>query len=710
MPTKCISPRYYVCCADQDGPWQDDQGNRYVILSSSDPRYSHATGTFKTPTGPINVKLCLAESAEDAADKCGLTLLISISSLSGPDAGVLTHTQDDGTQTNHDLISGDAGNQIVSGTDGALFVPASTDTSSLSGPDAGQLTHTQDNGSQTQHQLISADLGNDIVAGTDGALFFEETVTLLEDNGDGSFNYLNEAGDIVQWAETITTFVNNGDGTLTYTNENGDQTVVPDDNHRAWGTGDAQKSNADDVTVSDPIYHIGTVTSGRADSTHNVGSQTNLRDNTALGSNDHNFTGATNAASGGSGNSVTGSYSFSYGIGNTSGNQSATFGNGNVATGTRSFAANISNQALAPNSAAFGSTTIVQATGNFSFATGFRTDLSGQSSLGGGRDCGSDAQDTFVIGNNNSITGGNQSWAGGTNNSVTGGNSIAHGNGNTASGTRSAVFCGLTNIAAGTSSFVVGSNNNNSGESASITGGKNNVIAAGATDSVIAGGIGNTINAGATESFIAGQDNTINGTGPNVAIGESNTVGNINSVAIGYRNSVTGQSSNAFGQGSSITHSSAVLICASDGGGVNPFASAADNEVGISGSGGVRVRTNATHTVGADLPAGGSAWVAVSERSKKKNYTPLDGGEILRFVKGLNIEKWSYLEEKTDSGDDAYHIGPYAEEWRELGLGVNDRTVTPLDLAGVALVAIKALSAEVESLKQTIRDLEENNS
>ena len=50
-----------------------------------------------------------------------------------------------------------------------------------------------------------------------------ETVTNLIDNGDGTYAYINEEGNltIIDVIETVTTFVDNGDGTFTYTSEDG---------------------------------------------------------------------------------------------------------------------------------------------------------------------------------------------------------------------------------------------------------------------------------------------------------------------------------------------------------------------------------------------------------------------------------------------------------------------------------------------------------
>jgi hypothetical protein len=56
----------------------------------------------------------------------------------------------------------------------------------------------------------------------------QETVTSLVDNGDGTFTYFNENGDAISFDtnETVTTLTDNGDGTYTYRNEEGILTTI----------------------------------------------------------------------------------------------------------------------------------------------------------------------------------------------------------------------------------------------------------------------------------------------------------------------------------------------------------------------------------------------------------------------------------------------------------------------------------------------------
>ena len=53
-----------------------------------------------------------------------------------------------------------------------------------------------------------------------------ETLTVLTDNGDGTFTYTDEAGNDVTFDANTTSMTDNGDGTYTFTNANGDEITI----------------------------------------------------------------------------------------------------------------------------------------------------------------------------------------------------------------------------------------------------------------------------------------------------------------------------------------------------------------------------------------------------------------------------------------------------------------------------------------------------
>ena len=69
---------------------------------------------------------------------------------------------------------------------------------------------------------------------------------------------------------------------------------------------------------------------------------------------------------------------------------------------------------------------------------------------------------------------------------------------------------------------------------------------------------------------------------------------------------------------------------------------------------------------------------------------------LLAAVEMLPVERWKYKKGVADEGE---HIGPYAEDFREL-FGVGDgETINVIDALGVCLKAIQELSAKVNDLE-----------
>ena len=93
---------------------------------------------------------------------------------------------------------------------------------------------------------------------------------------------------------------------------------------------------------------------------------------------------------------------------------------------------------------------------------------------------------------------------------------------------------------------------------------------------------------------------------------------------------------------------------------------------------------------GGDLIIGGTLTQA-SSRDIKTNFHELDSNEILNKIDQLPITQWSY---KKDKGR-INHIGPMAEDFYQLfNVGLNNKGISSVDTAGVALAAIKALNTQ----------------
>jgi len=91
-----------------------------------------------------------------------------------------------------------------------------------------------------------------------------------------------------------------------------------------------------------------------------------------------------------------------------------------------------------------------------------------------------------------------------------------------------------------------------------------------------------------------------------------------------------------------------------------------------------------------------------SDRTTKTDIDPVRPEDILAKVTNLPISTWRL---KAD-GPKVRHLGPMAQDFAEaFGLGEDDRHIAPVDMAGVSLASIQALSRMVTSL-ETAKDAE----
>lgn len=96
-------------------------------------------------------------------------------------------------------------------------------------------------------------------------------------------------------------------------------------------------------------------------------------------------------------------------------------------------------------------------------------------------------------------------------------------------------------------------------------------------------------------------------------------------------------------------------------------------------------------TNGTILPAGASAWQALSDSNAKTDITAIDHREILNKLRALPVTAWNYKHNPTLG-----HLGPMAQDFRAaFGLGFDDKHISTLDADGVALSAIKGLVEEL---------------
>jgi hypothetical protein len=97
------------------------------------------------------------------------------------------------------------------------------------------------------------------------------------------------------------------------------------------------------------------------------------------------------------------------------------------------------------------------------------------------------------------------------------------------------------------------------------------------------------------------------------------------------------------------------------------------------------------------------AFTAVSDKTQKENFKPVDGEEVLGKIRGLELSSWNFI------GHDPKkfrHYGPMAQDFfgafghdgvGEIG---TETTINSGDLAGILMIAVKALEKRTAELKQ----------
>lgn len=329
-------------------------------------------------------------------------------------------------------------------------------------------------------------------------------------------------------------------------------------------------------------------------------------------------------------------------------------------------------------------------------------------------------------------------------------------------------FAGGNQVSVSSNSVILGGQQNviTQANDAVIAGGFSHEIRTGATASVIGGGSSHFIGSGSPRGVIAGGVlNQIFSNSPNATIsgGSDNSIGSYvdgATLAGGFRNNIGhGIPGNTFvgpailgGTDHTIGNlSDFAVIVGGDGADIGtnaPFAvvlggndnrvddncaygfaagrlarayhsgafvwgdstdaslfSTNNNSVTMRFSGGYRLFSNSSTSIGARLPPSSSTWSALSDRNAKENFEEIDSSVILEKLSALPLTAWTY---KDDPGHRRY-IGPVAQDFHAaFGLG-DDTTINTLDTDGVALAAIQALARRNDELGRMNEEMKREN-
>ncbi|MEO6131718.1 MAG: tail fiber domain-containing protein, partial [Saprospiraceae bacterium] len=117
----------------------------------------------------------------------------------------------------------------------------------------------------------------------------------------------------------------------------------------------------------------------------------------------------------------------------------------------------------------------------------------------------------------------------------------------------------------------------------------------------------------------------------------------------------------------------------------------------------LQVGGTASNGNGAYLSAGGT-WTNTSDVNLKDNIKQVDGREILDKISLLEVSQWEYKNTPVRET----HIGPMAQQFKQifgLGLEAEDKSISTIDPAGIALIGIQEIKKQHEALLQTVEEL-----
>jgi hypothetical protein len=428
-----------------------------------------------------------------------------------------------------------------------------------------------------------------------------------------------------------------------------------------------------------------------------MGYYTNASSTSSFASGSQTIAGGFGATAMGGSTLSNGAYSTA--LGNNSkayGNYSTAMGYYSTATSTASFAAGYQSNAVGFASVAMGNS--AYASGDYSTALGSSSNASGYGSASVGYSSTAAA--------NYSITMGTFAYAAGNYSVALGYGTNSSGFGSTSMGylsrtTNNANYgtaMGYNTTASSTASFASGSGSIAGGQASTAMGSYTNASAYASTAlgvSSVASGFVSTAMGSFTNAF--GEYST--------SMGYYTTAGANNTTAMGSNVYASNEGSTVIGDSYS---------------GSNTMFSPNSNTFSARFRNGYYLYSSATLNAGVILYGGNNSWSTVSDSTKKENFRPIDGENVLKKIANMKAVTWNY------KGQDPKlfrHYGPMAQEFfnafgrDKLGVIGNDTTIASADFDGVNFTAIKALEkrtselqTENENLKKRLALLEKSNS
>jgi hypothetical protein len=229
--------------------------------------------------------------------------------------------------------------------------------------------------------------------------------------------------------------------------------------------------------------------------------------------------------------------------------------------------------------------------------------------------------------------------------------------------------------------------------------------------------MGNNSNASGYVSTAFG--NSTNASGYTAtALGNGTTASGFASTAMGYSSTASGNNSTAMGS-NVIAYYEGSFVIGDSPNSSNSLFSPTPSSFSSRFRNGYYLYTSQNLGSGVFIGSGGNSWSSLSDSTKKENFLPIDGENILKKIANMRTVTWNY---KGQDPKSFRHYGPMAQEFfsafgrDKLGVIGNDTTIASADFDGINFTAIKALEkrtaelqTENENLKKRLAILEKSS-
>jgi len=97
------------------------------------------------------------------------------------------------------------------------------------------------------------------------------------------------------------------------------------------------------------------------------------------------------------------------------------------------------------------------------------------------------------------------------------------------------------------------------------------------------------------------------------------------------------------------------------------------------------------------------AFTSVSDKTKKENFQPVDGEEVLGKIRGFELSSWNFI---GHDPKEFRHYGPMAQDFFAAfghdGIGQigSEATINSGNMAGILIIAVQPLEKRTAELKQ----------